>query len=443
MTIHKSATITAVMQRVPRYTSYPTAPNFHDGIDASVYQKWLRDLSTQQKNLSLYFHIPYCKQLGWFCGCHTKIINHYTPVSRYMELLRREIELISPYVKHMPVEHIHFGGGSPTILAADDFAAFMQFLQNNFSFSNSPEIAVEMDPRTLTADKVQSYAISGVNRASLGVQDFNHKVQQAINREQPYELVVQCIEMLRQNNINAINIDLIYGLPHQTLDSVRKTIELTLSLKPNRISLFGYAHVPWMKKHQQLVPEDALPSVTARAEMADAAREQLVTSGYIPVGLDHFAQQNDSLAQAAFTKTVKRNFQGYTTDYADILLGFGVSSISSLPQGYLQNTASNIEYALAIEANILPIQRGIELTQEDKQRREIIMSLMCNLQANICENQYKDELRNIQQYINTGAAQYKNGILTISPQAVKQLRLIASAFDSYIPKTSHQYSQAI
>jgi oxygen-independent coproporphyrinogen-3 oxidase len=431
-----------MMQHVPRYTSYPTAPHFHDKIGQTQYISWLKALPADDA-LSLYFHIPYCKQLCWFCGCHTKIVNHYEPIARYVKMLEQEVQLLAPIIRHHRVTHIHFGGGSPTALSAEDFSRFMALLRREFSFTDGMEIAIEMDPRTLDSDKISAYSQAGITRASLGVQCFDAKVQKAINRIQPYEMVADKLAQLRKNNINALNIDLIYGLPYQTPATMRDTIARTLSLNPDRISLFGYAHVPWMKKHQKLVPENALPEKQARIEMANLAREALLKAGFSAVGIDHFARKEDALAKAAKSQHSQRNFQGYTTDNAAALLGFGVSAISSLPQAYVQNTSSNIDYATSIKAQKLPIIRGIALSDDDVQRRDIIMSLMCHLQVKICNKKYAKAFENLQPYFETGDVSYVNGVLRVDAHARNHLRVIASAFDAYLPHTTHRYSQAI
>ena len=429
-------------ERVPRYTSYPTAPHFHEGVGAQQYEEWLSTLGAEH-TLSLYFHIPYCKQLCWFCGCHTKVVNRYDPVEKYLALLGQEISLLAKQLPNSPVTHVHFGGGSPTIVSAKDFISFMDSIKRHFTISDKAEIAVEIDPRTVDATKIAAYAATGVTRTSLGVQDFTEQVQEAINRIQPYEMVENVIRMLREQGIDALNVDLIYGLPHQTLETTRQTIEQTLTLEPDRISLFGYAHVPWMKKHQQLVPEEALPKSSLRLEMFEEASEMLAKAEYVAIGLDHFAKPDDPLTRAMYNDELHRNFQGYTTDMADALLGLGVSSISSLPQGYVQNMASNIDYAKAIRAGVLPVSRGIALSQKDMERRDIIMSLMCRLQASVPGERYVPELQQLEPYARKGDIAYDGSVLTIAPQAQNRLRLIASVFDSYLPATNHRYSQAV
>ena len=277
--------------------------------------------------------MAYCSKLCWFCACNTKIVNDYEPVTKYMKSLTKEFKMTLDYIKDVAVQQIHFGGGSPTILSAQDFNDFMQIIGESVKVNGDAEIALEIDPRTMNADKVATYKNVGINRVSIGVQDFDYEVQKKINRVQPFELVRDTIEDLRDNNIKSFNLDLIYGLPGQTLSTITKSIELTLSLSPDRIALFGYAHVPWIKKHQQLISKHELPDANERLKMFRCASNLLKEAGYIAIGLDHFAKPHDELAIALTKNKVQRNFQGYTTD-ENLIIGFGASAISSLKQGY-------------------------------------------------------------------------------------------------------------
>lgn len=429
-------------QRVPRYTSYPTAPHFHDNINAGHYETWLNEIPSEM-DLSLYFHIPFCRQLCWFCGCHTKIVNHYDPIARYMKLLQQEVELVSDHLNAKQVKHIHFGGGSPTVVSAQDFLKFMGKVKDKFSISPTAEIAIEMDPRTLQPEKIHAYKQAGVNRASLGVQDFDESVQNAINRIQPYSMVRDIVAQLRRASIEDLNIDLVYGLPLQTQNKLLHSIEQTLNLNPNRISLFGYAHVPWMKKHQNLIHEQALPCEQERLEMFEAATSLLSERGYVSIGLDHFVRPDDALAKAEQEKTLQRNFQGYTTDTAQALLGFGVSAITTLPASYVQNTSDYIEYEKAIRDDQLPVARGIALSKNDIERRDIIMSLMCTMKAPINQDKYALEFEQLQPFFEQDDIEYREGILRINSQARPYLRLIAANFDSYLNNGQQQYSKAV
>ena len=263
--------------------------SFSENVTARDYEQWLHGLQSSQA-LSLYFHVPFCRQLCWFCGCHTKIVHRYEPIKKYLALLESEVELVRGHLPDSPVSHVHFGGGSPTVVSAGDFREFMAVLGSRFNLDENTDIDIEMDPRTLDREKVAAYAECGVSRASLGVQDFDDAVQRAINRIQPYPMVRSMLDVLRTHGIRKINIDLIYGLPGQTLDTIRETVQKTVALDPDRISLFGYAHVPWMKKHQSMIPEAQLPDPPLRVEMFETATDLLMAAGYIPIGLDHFAK---------------------------------------------------------------------------------------------------------------------------------------------------------
>ncbi|HSV30096.1 MAG TPA: oxygen-independent coproporphyrinogen III oxidase, partial [Candidatus Omnitrophota bacterium] len=316
--------------RVPRYTSYPTAPHFHPGIGADTYRKWLGELDAAEE-LSLYLHIAYCAEMCWFCGCHTKITKRYAPVAAYMDSLWGEVALVAEALPtRMTARHIHFGGGSPTILSSEDFVRTIDLLREKFAVKPDAEVAVELDPRTADEDYVKAMAGAGVTRASIGVQDFDPKVQQAINRIQPYQVTADVIGWLTKYGVPEINIDLVYGLPHQTLDGLIDTIDKAVEFGPKRIALFGYAHVPWMKKHQRLIPDETLPGTEARWQQYEQGCARLVDHhGYVQIGLDHFAAPDDPMAIALKANKLHRNFQGYTTDTADTLIGFGASGIGS------------------------------------------------------------------------------------------------------------------
>lgn len=256
-------------RRVPRYTSYPTAPHFHPGVSAATYERWLAAVGPEEP-LSLYFHVPFCREMCWYCGCHTKIVRRYEPVGDYAATMADEIALIGGLLQaRPPVTHLHWGGGTPTILSASDLKHLMGRIRDGFNVAPDAEIAVEIDPRTMTRDRVQALAQAGVNRASLGVQDFNEHVQKAINRIQPFEMTARVVQWLRDAGIRAISFDLIYGLPGQSLDDVRRTVDLAAMLRPDRMAVFGYAHVPWMKTHQKMIPDDSLPDAWLRFEQAE------------------------------------------------------------------------------------------------------------------------------------------------------------------------------
>jgi len=370
-------------RQVPRYTSYPTAPQFHAGIGAESYRRWLGGLDPAAP-VSLYLHVPFCRRLCWYCGCNTHVASRYRSVATYRDLLLAEIDRVAAALPAgLRASRIHWGGGTPTILSPEDFLAIHARLRRHFDIGPESEIAIEIDPRVLDKPMVAALAEAGVRRASLGVQDFDPEVQRAINRWQPYERTAAAAEALREAGIGNINLDLIYGLPHQTLASLLRTIDLAFGLAPQRIALFGYAHVPWLKPHQQLLPAADLPGPAARWDQAMGAAERLQALGYDWIGLDHFALPGDDMAEAARRGRLRRNFQGYTTDDAETLLGFGASAIGRLPQGYVQNITEVKEWEAAVGGGDLPIARGIALDDDDRLRRLVIERLMCDLEVDL------------------------------------------------------------
>lgn len=363
---------------VPRYTSYPTAPHFDESVGPDSYADWLAALGRANR-LSLYAHIPYCDRLCWFCACHTKHTLRYEPVEAYLKGLHAEIASVGARVSRAaPVTALHFGGGSPTMLRPDDLVALKDCLARHFAFSSEAEISVEMDPNDLDDARHDALAAIGMTRASLGIQDFDPKVQKAINRIQTFEQTRGVVEAARARGVRSVNCDVLYGLPYQTLETMAETVRAVISLAPDRIALFGYAHVPWMKKHQTMIDEAALPGIVARFDQMSMAAQMLVSAGYEAIGIDHFALPADRLAVSAREGTLRRNFQGYTDDRADALIGLGASSIGQLPQGYIQNMPATGEYLRRVEEGGLAVVRGYVLTAEDRARAWVIERVMCD-----------------------------------------------------------------
>ena len=362
----------------PRYTSYPTAPHFGPQVNCDIYARWLGELR-DDATISLYLHIPYCDRLCWFCACHTKQTLRYDPITTYLVALKAEIAAVAARVpKAARVTAIHWGGGSPTMLKPEDMTGLMDCLRQAFTIAPDAEISVEMDPNDLDEARYDALAAIGLTRASLGVQDVDPTVQKAINRIQTFEQTRSVVEAVRARGVQSVNCDVLYGLPHQTLASLERTVSDIISLDPDRIALFGYAHVPWMKKHQTMIPDAALPDVRQRFAQMARASEMLIAEGYEAIGIDHFAKPADALAVAARTGTLRRNFQGYTDDAADALIGMGASSIGQLPQGYVQNMPATGEYQRAVEAGGLAAVRGIELSDDDRLRADVIERIMCD-----------------------------------------------------------------
>ena len=372
--------------RVPRYTSYPTAPNFKAPFPAEHYAAWLGGLP-EDAPLSLYVHVPFCDRLCLYCGCNTTVARQEAPRRSYAALLRQELRMVAEAIgRRAEVTHIHWGGGTPTMMPADCMVEIMADLRRLFDVLPGAEVAIEIDPTSLSVESLAALRLSGVNRASVGVQDLEPSVQAAIGRMQSYEETEACAQSLRGLGISSLNLDLIYGLPLQTEASVAQTARRALDLGADRVAVFGYAHVPWMKRHQALIPEAALPGPQARfAQRAaiDAVLQE--EGGYVPIGLDHYARPGDAMAEAATSGRLQRSFQGYTTDTAEALIGFGASAIGCLPQGYVQNAPDVPGYSAAIRAGRLAVARGIELSDDDRLRRAVIERIMCDLSVDLRE----------------------------------------------------------
>ena len=437
---------------MPRYTSYPPAPHFQtvkEG-DKSTEQR-LSDLQADE-TLSLYLHVPFCPKLCWYCGCHTKITQRYTPVENYIHLLMREIDLVAANLKYKnKVTHIHFGGGSPGMIRSIDFDKIMERLKDRFTLSPTVEISIELDPRNVTAGRVASYAKNGVNRVSLGIQDFNSTVLKAVNREQPFYLSYNAINLLKEHGITRVNFDLMYGLPHQTPQSMTETLKKALFLNPSRIAFFGYAHVPWMKKHMRLIESKTLPDNGQRYDLFETGQSILQKADYQQIGIDHFARTNDSLHTALKNKTLKRNFQGYTTDDADVLIGLGASAIGKIGHTYIQNAPDMPSYRNNILAGKIPTKKYLDLTPEDLLRSEIIEDIMCYGEADIgslCQKHgfptdYLDtEILELTDYIQKDLAilQKRKIVIKKSPHFV--MRLVSNIFDSRRNSMPHQNQHA-
>ncbi len=438
---------------VPRYTSYPTAPHFHAGIGAARAGAWLEALPPTSR-LSLYFHVPFCRNLCWFCGCHTKITNRAAPVARYLDTLLAELSLVAERLgRGRPVAHIHLGGGSPSLLSPDELKRLAEALHRDFAILPGAEFAIEIDPRSIDEPRAKALADIGVNRASLGVQDFDPAVQRAVNRIQPVETIARVAGLLRGNGIARLNFDLMYGLPLQTIGGFAETVERALALAPDRLALFGYAHVPWMKKHQALIDPTALPDAWQRWCQARAAERRLAAAGYTAIGLDHFARSDDPLARAAADGTLRRNFQGYTADPADALVGFGASAIGALPQGYVQNESDLKAYAESIACGRLATVRGVAFTAEDRLRAAVIETLMTALAADIGalsraygfpDAHLDGAFAAIDALAADGLAARSGRLVSIPPEARLFMRTVAARFDAYLtPSAQPRHAQAV
>lgn len=437
---------------VPRYTSYPTAPQFRDKVGAADYAAWLAGLTPADGPVSLYLHIPYCRELCTYCGCNTKITRRYAPIAAYVADLTAEIDLVARHLKSPPaVSHVHFGGGTPNTLGAGDFLDVMGALRTAFRFGPETEAAVEIDPRLLTHDMAEAMATAGVTRVSIGVQDLNERVQRAINREQPYAVVRRAVDLLRGVGIDRINLDLIYGLPLQTVDHVLRTIDRIAELEAQRIALFGYAHVPWMKTHQRLLDDLPRADAQGRFDQAAAAALRLARYGYRRIGLDHFALPDDALCQALDTGRLHRNFQGYTTDTAQVLLAFGASAIGELPGGYVQNAPDAGTYHRRVAGGDLATVKGVPIDADDRRRRAVIERLMCDMTVDLDQfggaASFADERARLDVMAADGLVRVDGAVVTIPEDARPLMRAVAAVFDAYLPASGTvpvaRHSQAV
>jgi oxygen-independent coproporphyrinogen-3 oxidase len=437
---------------VPRYTSYPTAPHFSTLFPASTYREWLAGLDPDEP-ISLYLHVPFCKQQCWYCGCNMKLAARYSPVATYVQNLLQEIDLIADALPaRMQVSHLHFGGGTPTVLEPEDLAAVMARLRMRFELTPDAEIAIESDPRTLADSMIQQIGALHFNRASIGVQEFDPKVQGAINRIQPPEMVERATRGLRAAGVPNINFDLIYGLPHQTAAALCRTVEQCAAMTPDRIALFGYAHVPWVAKNQRMIADDSLPSAPDRAEQARLAAATLVASGYIQIGIDHFALPGDSLARSAAGGSLHRNFQGYTSDAARTLIGIGATSIGRTPQGYVQNASETGAWSRAVAAGKLPVARGHALREQDKLRAHVIERIMCDGSVDLVAagralgfagDWYADEIPELLRMQEDRLLTYAGGKLSLAPEGQPLARVVAAVFDTYLRCSTARHSVAV
>lgn len=433
-------------RNVPRYTSYPTAPHFTAAVGPEEYAGWLEALP-RAASLSLYIHVPFCTELCHYCGCNTRAVRRREPVDAYAERLIDEIALLSA-LKGGKLTHLHWGGGTPSILGPQWLETVAARLASLFDLSALKEHAIELDPRRLDKPLLRTLAAIGVNRASLGVQDASPHVQQLIGRVQPFEMVERAADGLREAGIENLNIDLMYGLPGQGTREVARSAELSASLNPQRLALFGYAHVPWFKTHQRLMPEAELPGVEARLQQAEVAAETLQSFGYRLIGLDHFALPDDELAVAAAEHRLHRNFQGYTVDDADALVGLGASAIGKLPQGFVQNAPDVAGYARSVSGRRFPIVKGLALTDDDRLRSRIIERLMCDLAVDLDKFEggaaaFSEELAALDPLADEGLLTIDGARVAITERGRPYVRIAAAAFDAYLKTGQKRHSVAV
>ncbi|MGV3552126.1 oxygen-independent coproporphyrinogen III oxidase [Rhizobium sp.] len=435
---------------VPRYTSYPTAPHFSASVGPETYARWLGALGPDDR-ISLYLHIPYCDRLCWFCACHTKQTLKYAPVTAYLAALQAEIETVGALVgKGAKVSAIHFGGGSPTLVSSEDMLVLKGVLADAFTLDEHVEISVEMDPNDLDDPHYEALAAIGMTRASLGVQDFEPHVQQAINRIQTFGQTKSVVDAVRARGVRSVNCDIVYGLPHQTMATLENTVSAIISLSPERVALFGYAHVPWMKKHQQMIPEASLPDGRMRLDLMNRAAEMLVEAGYVAIGIDHFARPDDSLAIAMAEGRLRRNFQGYTDDQATAIIGLGASSIGQFRQGYVQNNPATGVYEKTVLGGELAVVRGFELDDADRMRAWVIERVMCDFGFDVAALTGRFGGRSAAVIAEAQAlaagdpmVRFAEGRFEILPAARAFARSIAARFDAYLGAGAARHSAAV
>ncbi len=430
----------------PRYTSYPTAPHFSEETDK---QALAAQTESEDSDLSLYFHIPFCRSLCWFCGCTKIITTQQDKADHYLDLLEKEISLFLPRIKPgRKVRQLHFGGGTPNYLTPAQIDRFSSFLHSHFSFHPDAEISTELDPRTLTEEHIQSFKNLGINRASMGVQDVKPEVQEAVHRIQTDEHNRNALKWLRNAGISSCNLDLIYGLPKQTPESFEETLHHILDYSPDRLAVFSYAHVPWIMPAQKILEAKDLPEPEAKLKMLEKIITILTDNGYHYVGMDHFAKETDPLTVAQKNGTLQRNFQGYSTHGGVEICAFGMSSISQTSRSYRQNFKDITDYGQAVSEGHYPIDRGILLTDEDVMRRDIIMSIMCQLHLDYSakseqhgidfKQHFADSLELLKPMEKDGLLELGEKSLQVTEQGRLFIRNIAMSFDAYLAQGESQ-----
>lgn len=436
--------------RVPRYTSYPTAPHFSRDIGPADAAEWLAALP-QGQPASLYLHVPFCRQLCWYCGCTTHITRHAGRINAYAQTLAKELDLVADHLgRPVPLAHLHWGGGTPSSLGTADLTSLMRRIEERFGFVADAERAIELDPRFVSAELAQCLARIGINRASFGIQSFDPAVQRAINRIQSVDTTRAALERLKEAGIGAISFDILYGLPLQDVASVVDTVDSVAALAPGRIAVFGYAHLPGLKKHQSMIKDDLLPDAVQRLAQFAAITERLEAHGYVAIGLDHFARPDDPMAQALEAGRLERNFQGYTTDTATTLIGVGASAIGSFAEGYLQNHVDLKAWRAAIALGQLPTARGLRLGADDRHRRAIINRLMCDGRADLgaIARSFGDaviepESQRFERLVELGIVRRDADLILVPARYRPLLRLVAACFDRYLAPGPARHSLAV
>ncbi len=432
--------------RVPRYTSYPTAPHFGKTVGEACFIDWVSKVPAGGQ-VSLYIHVPFCRRLCWFCACRTQGTKSDAPVRAYIDTLKDELALLGGYLpRDVTLSRLHWGGGTPTLLSPAMMEELADAIKAVAPFAANTEFSVEIDPNEIDSARLDALARAGMNRASIGVQDFNDDIQQTIGRIQGYDITKWAADEIRARGIRSLNADILYGLPDQSKARITESVQKLLSLNPDRVALYGYAHVPWMAKRQQLIPSDRLPTPEERLELYDTARRLFMWDGYNEIGIDHFATPQDGLSTALSGGTLRRNFQGYTDDTAEALIGVGASSISRFPQGFVQNAPATGAHTAAIRAGHFSAAKGHVFSGQDLLRARMIEQLMCEFRIDAAEMVARFDIGHgaLMDILRATDAQF-NGLLRVSedglsipPEARPLTRMIARSLDAYeLSKTGH------
>lgn len=440
MTLHSQLSRHGLFDaRVPRYTSYPTAPQFGGGVEPSDFGDWIRQIP-ERAEISLYVHVPFCRRLCWFCACRTQGTTSDEPVTAYATMLHQEIALLRRHLpKGVRLSRLHWGGGTPTMLSPQQSSDLAAAIFAVAPLADGGEFSVEIDPMEVDETRLDALVGAGMNRVSIGVQDFDPQIQAAIGREQPYDTTLAVAKMVRDRGVTSLNADILYGLPHQTPEKISDSVDKLLALSPDRVALYGYAHVPWMSRRQQMIASDTIPTPQARLHLFEVARDRFVAAGYDEVGIDHFAKPSDGMAKAARAGTLRRNFQGYTEDTSPVLIGLGASSISRFPQGYAQNASATAAHTKAIREGHFSTHRGHRFAGEDRLRGRIIEALMCDFHVSRAEilRDFDVSETALQQMFEAADQAFPEMLVLDAtglsiPEASRPLtRMVARCFDGY------------
>ena len=437
----------------PRYTSYPTAPEWTDALGPAQFAEHLARADAQKGPLSIYVHIPFCREMCRFCGCNVVATHDRTRADAYLDVLEKEVALLA---KHLPnrrtFTQLHWGGGTPTFLDEKQLTRCHEIVTRHFQLAPDGEKAIEIDPAITTRSQIDKLAELGFNRISMGVQDFDPKVQETVGRIQGEKETADLVQAARDNGFKGVNLDLIYGLPYQTPETWKRTLERILAIHPDRMAVFGFAYVPWVKPHQRLLPEQALPKTSERVALFLDAVDTFTRSGYRLIGLDHFALESDEMARAQDAGTLTRNFQGYTVRPADDTIAFGMTSISDLGGAYAQNAHRLRDWAEKVEGGILPVVKGAAVSEDDVLRRHVINRVMCLLRLDLREvaemfgQKARAEIEasmkpSLPELVSDGLVTFDGDVLRVTPVGQLLVRNVAMMFDAYLPKHAKDRKQ--